>query len=177
MPVAGASRAGGYYRFTLPAGAPTANAPFDYDGIRFAQVMWPLSGSADRRAVTLMHESFHRIPPKLGFVVKGSRSGATTISGDPVPDTESGRIWLRGEIHALRAALTSSAGARRRALTDALELRAYRHAILPSTVGPELHGKGWALTLSPGAKLIADPSKPGSYAVRFRRARPERATH
>ncbi|MHB8230478.1 MAG: hypothetical protein ACYDG0_06775 [Vulcanimicrobiaceae bacterium] len=135
--VPGAERVGAYYRFTLPADAPIANAPFEYDGIRWAQVIWPLVGSADEQAVTLMHESFHRIQPKLGFVVKGARNAAAMISGSPALDTETGRIWLRGEIHALRVALTSRGAARKRALSDALVLRAYRHAILPSTVAPE----------------------------------------
>ncbi|MGH8297928.1 MAG: hypothetical protein ACRES6_01440 [Steroidobacteraceae bacterium] len=136
VPVPGAEHTGPFYRFTLPTDAPIANAPFEYDGIRFAQVTWPLTGSADEQAVTLMHESFHRIQPKLGFVVQGARNDATTISGDPALDTEQGRIWLRGEIHALRLALTAR-GARKKALADALELRAYRHAIIPSTVAPE----------------------------------------
>lgn len=135
--VPGAERRGAYYRFMLPSDAPIGNAPFEYEGIRFAQIMWPLKGGADRQAVTLMHESFHRIQPRLGFVIKGARDGAWMISGDPALETETGRIWLRGEIHALRRALTSSGAARRKALTDALELRAYRHAILPSTVAPE----------------------------------------
>ncbi|MDE2462416.1 MAG: hypothetical protein KGO02_01690 [Alphaproteobacteria bacterium] len=137
VPVAGAKRSGAYYRFTLPADAPIGNAPLKYNGIRFAQIMWPLKGSSDKQAVTLMHESFHRIQPKLGFVSENSQKVAWMISGDPALDTETGRIWLRGEIHALRRALTSSGSARRTALTDALELRAYRHAVLPSTITPE----------------------------------------
>jgi hypothetical protein len=137
VPVSGGVRRGAFYRFALPADAPIANAPFEYDGIRFAQVIWPLGGSADEQAVTLMHESFHRIQPKLGFLVQPDRNATTTISGDPALDTETGRIWLRGEMRALWVALTSSAGARKKALADALEMRAYRHAILPSTAGPE----------------------------------------
>lgn len=137
VPVPGASRSGEFSRFTLPADAPIGNAPFEYEGIRFAQLIWPLTGNADKQAVTLMHESFHRIQPKLGFVVHGTREAATMISGDPAIETETGRIWLRGEIHALRVALTSSGVARRKALADALEMRAYRHALLPSTVAPE----------------------------------------
>lgn len=137
VPVPGSERAGAYYRFTLPAGTPIANAPFEYDGIHFAQVIWPLTGSADEQAVTLMHESFHRIQPKLGFVIRGARNSDIMISGDPALDTEAGRIWLRGEIHALRIALTSLGAARKKALADALQMRAYRHAILPSTVAPE----------------------------------------
>jgi hypothetical protein len=132
-----AERVGAYYRFTLPANLPIANAPFEYDDIRFAQVMWPMTGSAQAQAVTLMHESFHRIQPQLGFVVHGARNAAAMISGDPALDTEAGRIWLRGEIHALRAALRSTGAARRKALADALALRAYRDAVLPATVAPE----------------------------------------
>ena len=137
VPLPGAQRSGAYYRLTLADSEPIANAPFEYHGIRFAQIIWPLAGDADEQAVTLMHESFHRIQPKLGFVVTGARNADAMISGDPALDTESGRIWLRGEIHALRAALTSSGFARKKALADALELRSYRHAILPSTIGPE----------------------------------------
>ncbi len=137
VPVPGAQRAGAFYRLTLARSEPIANAPFEYKGIRFAQVTWPPDGSAEQQSVNLMHESFHRIQPKLGFVVRGTANAHAMISGDPALDTETGRIWLRGEIHALRAALTSRGAARRKALSDALEMRAYRHAILPSTVAPE----------------------------------------
>ena len=137
VPMSGAQRRGSFYRFTLPADAPIGNAPFEYDGIRFAQIKWPLKGGTDRQAVTLMHESFHRVQPRLGFVFAGARTASWMISGDPALDTEAGRIWLRGEIHALRRALTSSGAARKEALSDALAMRAYRDAILPSTVAPE----------------------------------------
>lgn len=73
----------------------------------------------------------------MGFLVQGPGSGATTISGDPAIDTETGRISLCGEIRALRVALMWSGPARKKALADALEMRAYRHASLPSTVVPE----------------------------------------
>ncbi len=137
VPVPGAKRVDVYYRFTLPADAQIANAPFQYGGIRWAQVTWPLAGSADEQAVTLMHESFHRIQPKLGFIFEGARYNAVSISGSPALDTETGRIWLRGEMHALRVSLTSHGAARKKALTDALALRAYRDAILPSTAASE----------------------------------------
>ena len=136
-PVPGARRIGAYYLLTLARNEPIANAPFEYDGIRFAQVTWPPEQSTAQEAVNLMHESFHRIQPQLGFVVHGAANADTTISGDPALDTETGRIWLRGEIHALRVALTSSGAARTRALADALRMRAYRHALLPATVAPE----------------------------------------
>ncbi len=137
VPVPGAKRSGKFYRFMLSPNEPIANAPFEYKGIRFAQVTWPPEGSASQQAVNLMHESFHRIQPKLGFVVHGAANAHIMISGDPALDTETGRIWLRGEIHALRTALTSTGATRKKALSDALEMRAYRHSILPSTVLPE----------------------------------------
>lgn len=136
VPVPGATRSGSLYRFTVPANAQIGNDAFEYGGTRFAEFKWPLKGDADKHAVTLMHESFHRIQPKLGFVA-GNEDTSWEISGDPALDTETGRIWLRGEIHALRHALTSSGAVRKEALSDALELRAYRHAVLPATVAPE----------------------------------------
>jgi hypothetical protein len=136
-PVPGARRVGAYYRLTLARNEPIANAPFEYEGVRFAQVTWPPVHSAAHEAVNLMHESFHRIQPQLGFVVRGAANADSMIAGDPALDTEEGRIWLRGEIHALRAALIASGAARTRALANALRMRAYRHAILPGTVAPE----------------------------------------
>ena len=135
--VPGARRVGAYYLLTLARNEPIANAPFEYEGVRFAQVTWPPVQSAAHEAVNLMHESFHRIQPQLGFVVRGAANADSMISGDPALDTEAGRIWLRGEIHALRAALTSSGAKRTRALADALSMRAYRHAMVPATVAPE----------------------------------------
>ncbi len=166
VPVPGAERSGAYYRFTLPPSEPIANAPFEYDGIRFAQVTWPPVRSADEEAVNLMHESFHRIQPKLGFVIEGARNSDTMIAGDPALDREAGRIWLRGEIHALRLALTSRGAARKKALADALELRAYRHALLPSTVAPEheldiMEG----LAESTGIDVGLPPSRRIAYAL------------
>jgi hypothetical protein len=137
VPLPGAERTGTLYRLTLPTDTPISDTPLEYHGVRFAQILWPLAGSADEQAVTLMHESFHRIQPRLGFVIHGARNDAMTIAGDPALDTQTGRIWLRGEIHALRVALRSNGAARKRALADALELRDHRHAILPSTVTPE----------------------------------------
>ena len=34
--------------------------------------------------------------------------------------------------------------------------------------GATLHGKGWVLKLSPRAKIVADPKRPGSYIIRMR---------
>ncbi|HEY1977616.1 MAG TPA: hypothetical protein VGG89_13775 [Candidatus Baltobacteraceae bacterium] len=128
--VAGATRDGKLFGLTLPAGTQVANAPFTYAGRHWAQIQWPMFGDADTQAVTLMHESFHIVQPKLGF---NGNADTGSISGDEFLDTKPGRIWLRGELHALRAALQSSGEARTQALRDALTMRLYRHMLSATT--------------------------------------------
>ncbi len=133
VPVKGALRDGALYRFVLPASVNVANAPAQFGGIRWAQIMWPMSGSAQDRAVVLMHESFHRIQPQLGFEFNSTRS----ISGAGYLDTLTGRVWLRGEMHALRSALNSGGSHRREALADALRMRLYRHVLFAQAAQDE----------------------------------------
>ncbi|HEY2476746.1 MAG TPA: hypothetical protein VGI19_18340 [Candidatus Cybelea sp.] len=132
-PVAGATKDDGLYRLTLPANFPISDAPAQYGGMRWAMVRWPLATDADEQAVTLMHESFHRIQPRLGF----NGDADVSISGVPSLDSEAGRIWLRGELSALRIALTSMGAGRTAALNDALAMRAYRHNMFPAAAQPE----------------------------------------
>lgn len=132
--VPGATADGAIFRLTLPAGTPIANAPVEYGGVHWAQILWPLSGSSDMQAVTLMHESFHVVQPKLGFT---GFAGTGSISGDPFLDTQPGRVWFRGELHALRAALQSTGSARRGALHDALAMRLYRDSLSAATAEQE----------------------------------------
>lgn len=130
----GATRDGNLFRFTFPAGTQIANAPFTYAGTYWAQIQWPMYGDADTQAVTLMHESFHVVQPKLGF---SGNADTGSISGDAFLDTTSGRIWLRGELHALRAALKNAGEKRTQALRDALAMRLYRHTLSATTAGRE----------------------------------------
>lgn len=134
-PVTGARREGALYAFSLPAGFPIANAPAQYDGRRWAMVTYPMFGSRDVQAVTLMHESFHRVQPQLGFGAHVDT--AVSIAGSTTLATQAGRVWFRGAIHALRVALRSRGAARTRALRDALAMRAYRHALFPQAIAPE----------------------------------------
>lgn len=122
----GSTRDGAAFRLTLPASAEIANSPTMYAGVYLAELSWPLYGAADMQAVTLMHESFHIVQPKLGF---GGFTMETSISGDAALDTENGRIWLRGELAALRAALQAAGDARKQKLRDALEMRLYRQSL------------------------------------------------
>jgi hypothetical protein len=129
-----ATRDGKMFRFAFPAGTQIANAPFKYAGILWAQIQWPMYGDADTQAVTLMHESFHIVQPKLGF---SGNADTGSISGDAFLDTQPGRVWLRGELHALRAALESTDERRSYALRDALAMRLYRHTLSATTAGHE----------------------------------------
>ena len=75
-----------------------------------------------------MHESFHIVQPRLGY--HGNIDNGS-IAGDAQLDTQIGRIWLRGELHALRTALQSNGAPRKRALGDAIAMRLYRDMRLP----------------------------------------------
>ncbi|MGH7736551.1 MAG: hypothetical protein ACREMP_01585 [Candidatus Tyrphobacter sp.] len=130
VPLPGATRDGDYYRLTLPADVVIANSPVAYEGVRLSELTWPMYGSAEMQSVTLMHEAFHIVQPKLGF---NGYAGMGSVSGVPSLDTEAGRIWLRGELSALSVALTSSGAPRARALRDALAMRFYRHYLFPGS--------------------------------------------
>jgi hypothetical protein len=161
-PVAGATRDDGVYRLTLPASFPISDAPAQYGGMRWAMLRWPPAADADEQAVALMHESFHRIQPRLGF----NGDGDISIAGVPSLDTQAGRIWLRGELAALRIALTSTGSARSAALDDALAMRAYRHSLFPGAAEAErnldvLEG----LAESTGIDVGLPPAQRISYAI------------
>lgn len=161
-PVAGATRDDGLYRFTLPKNFSIADAPAVYGGVRWAMVRWPPATDADQQAVLLMHESFHRIQPQLGF----NGDADVSIAGVPSLDTEAGRIWLRGELAALRVALQSTGSARTAALRDALAMRAYRHSLFPAAAQGEqnldvLEG----LAESTGIDVGLPPQRRIAYAV------------
>jgi hypothetical protein len=161
-PVEGATRDGAFYRFTLPPDFAIANSPTEYGGVRWAMIMWPPPENSEQRDVMLMHESFHRIQPQLGF----NGDADISIAGVPSLDTEAARIWLRGELNALRVALTSTGDARKAALSDALAMRAYRHALFPRTAQDEryldvLEG----LAESTGIDVGLAPEQRISYAI------------
>lgn len=129
-PTVGGTRDGRVFRLELPSDATAADTPFQYGGVRWAEVLWPMYGNAQTQAVTLMHESFHVIQPELGF--KGY-AGTSGIAGDPSLDTQEGRVWFRGALHALRAALEASGTERQRAVRDALAMRQYRLHLFPKS--------------------------------------------
>ncbi len=130
-PAPGATRDGSLYRVTLPKTMGLGNTAVDYAGKRWSMLLWPLPHDKTARAVMLMHESCHRIQPALGLAQSG-RIGANAHL-----DTGAGRIWLRGEFHALRAALEAHGQARRQAIADALRFRTYRRSLWPHAAAEE----------------------------------------
>jgi hypothetical protein len=137
----GSTAAGKLFRFTLSPTTPISTAPAQFGGRLWAQIMWPLNTSyipgvdpGDTRSVVLMHESFHVVQPRVGFT---GYAGTGSISGVAYLDARAGRTWLRGELHALRAALYASGAQRRRALHDALALRFYRHTLFAGAAEQE----------------------------------------
>ena len=116
----------------IPEGMGLANTAFDWSGHRWSSVRMPLPTDRFDRLALVAHEAFHRIQPALGL------AGADAMN--PHLDERDGRYWLRLELHALSAALTSSCAAARTAARDAMLFRAYRQQLYPGadTLEPKL---------------------------------------
>lgn len=122
---------GGVFAGTLPADQNAAYTAFDWAGVRWTQLLWPLPGDEALQEVLLGHELFHRIQPELPLGV--------TAGGDNVHlDSVDGRYLIQLEWRALAQALqTSDEGARRRAVADALGFRAERYRRFPDAEAAE----------------------------------------
>lgn len=114
---------------TLPAEVGIANTAVEWSGRRWTMVMWPVPSQGYARRRLLMHESFHRVQPALGFEMRGTEN-AHLASRD-------GRILTRLEWRALAEALVRRGEARKRAIEDALAFRARRYALFPGAADEE----------------------------------------
>lgn len=122
--------AGALWTGKLPEHLFPANTSIEWGGVRWTMVMWSsLQGSRYDCGRLLMHESFHRIQPELGFEARNP--------GNAHLDGELGRIWLRLEMRALAEALIREGDQRRRAAADALIFRAIRHSLVGETQAQE----------------------------------------
>ncbi len=130
-PSPGAVADGAIFRLTLPVDMGTANTAVELEGKRWSMVLWPLPADTTARHILLMHESFHRIQPDLHL------PGGGGLVANAHLDTRDGRVWLRGELDALEAALDSVGEVRRRNLADALLLRSYRRSLWPDAEAEE----------------------------------------
>jgi hypothetical protein len=107
----------------LPQQESVANTAYQWAGVTWTMLMWPLPTNRYTRGRLLMHESFHRIQSDLGL--PGSNPANSHL------DSQDGRTWLRLEWRALAEALIRRGDRRRAAISDALLFRGYRHSLFP----------------------------------------------
>lgn len=106
----------------LPASVNIANTAMRWNGLHWAMVMLPLPVNKEDRLSLLAHELFHRAQPLLGFRLHNADNNHL--------DQKDGRIRLRLELEALRAALLAESPAEaKRHLTAALTFRSHRHEL------------------------------------------------
>lgn len=119
----------GVYVGTLPKDVLISNAPMEWEGKRWTELMWPMYGDALSQRISLAHEPFHRIQPQLHLMAEDFQN--------PELDTEDGRIWLQLEWRALAAALIEKGPAQTQAIRDALAFRDFRHKMFPGSAKTE----------------------------------------
>ncbi|MCH8822586.1 MAG: hypothetical protein IH984_03665 [Planctomycetes bacterium] len=105
----------------LPDEIGIANTTTKWAGVSWAMVMWPPPRDPEWAASLLLHESFHRIQPKLGLKLSSPDNHHL--------DTADGRIWLRLEYRALAKTLNEVEPLDSAALRDALIFRNYRRSL------------------------------------------------
>ncbi len=153
--------AGPVFVGTLPPDVIIANTPIEWSGLRWTELIWPLSDDTAHRHVMLSHELFHRAQNELGML---QRDG-----GNLHLDALEGRILLQLEWHALAAALTAPrADARNAAIGDALLFRHERYRLFP-----DAHDEERALELNEGVAEytgvrvgLDTPAERTAYALR-----------
>ncbi|NOT32405.1 MAG: hypothetical protein HOP15_18320 [Planctomycetes bacterium] len=119
----------GVFVGVLPEEVSIANTGLDWAGVRWTMVMWPPPEERVARTLLVLHESFHRIQPRLAHGLGGPLALHL--------DSEAGRTWLRLELRALAEALTGPEERRRSALEDALVFRARRRALFHDALAAE----------------------------------------
>ncbi len=112
----------------LPENLNIANTAFEWNGKRWTMVALPLPETKEERLNLLIHESFHRIQPALGF--------DSLVETQSVHlDSKNGRIYLKLELEALKKALSSNEPERH--IKNALIFRQYRYQLFPNAKNAE----------------------------------------
>jgi hypothetical protein len=108
-----------------------ADGPVSWGGLRwFAFPLYMLADKADDvRQQIMLHGLFHRIQPELGFALSDGFNEHL--------DTLEGRVWMRLEWRALRAAVESGGSDRAEAIADALAFRRERRRLFPGAADNE----------------------------------------
>ncbi len=108
----------------LPDSITIANTSIRWSGVTWAMVMLPLPENKYERLDLLTHELFHVAQPHLGFTPYNPENNQL--------DQKDGRVYLRLELEALKAALlTDSHAEMGKHIADALTFRMYRYQIYP----------------------------------------------
>jgi hypothetical protein len=113
---------------TLPEEIIIANTAVEWNGKRWTMVALPLPENKTDRISLLIHESFHRIQPQLGF------DGLNQLPNDHL-DSKAGRIYLKMELEALKQALRSDNPENH--ILNALIFRQYRYQLFPGADSSE----------------------------------------
>jgi hypothetical protein len=123
--------AGGVFVGSLPQDRNVANTAFDWGGVRWIRLQWPLPADPAIRGTLLMHESFHCVQPKLALPAVREADNAHL-------DTLDGRYLLQLEWRALAKALEAPAErVARAAAEDALRFRDERRQLYPGAAESE----------------------------------------
>lgn len=108
---------------TLPDNIQPANTSLEWGGVRWTMVLWSaLQGSVYDQGKLMMHESFHRLQPRLDFEAASPTNSHL--------DEEQGRAWMRLEMRALAEAMIREGAERKQAAMDAILFRAMRHSLV-----------------------------------------------
>ena len=119
----------GVYVGTLPKDVPISNAPVEWEGKRWTELMWPMYGDVLSQHIALAHEPFHRIQPALHLM-------APDLANLQL-DTEEGRLWLQLEWRALATALLETGPKQTQAIRDAIAFRDHRHQLFAGSAKTE----------------------------------------
>ena len=119
----------GVFVGTLPNEINPANTAFNWAGVHWTMVVWPVSEFRQPRERLLLHECFHRVQEKLGLPARDAVNAHL--------DTLNGRIWIQMEWRALERALRQTGIARKTTIADALLFRGYRRSLFPDSAKNE----------------------------------------
>ena len=122
------TKQGELYVGILPENIVGGNTTIEWLGKRWATYSLPLSEDRATRVDGLIHESFHRIQPEIGF-------DNITDNHSVHLDTKDGRIFLKLEYEALNSALQSDEPLVH--IKNALHFRQYRHQLFPDSKNVE----------------------------------------
>jgi hypothetical protein len=118
---------GDVYIGILPEEVNISSTAKEWNGTRWTMLVMPVPSEKEERLSALIHESFHRIQPSIGF------DSIPTYSCEHL-DKKNGRIYLKLELEALKKALsTNNPKEEKEYIKNALLFRQYRHSLFPDS--------------------------------------------